>query len=572
MPLDDYSAPIDAGFGLGPGQPAKAGGSHQRPISGHSGQYRQALARSLNTGEADKSAQADHETVPSETPEKPAAPDGPTGPAADGRERKPAENQDDVDDAAADRSTSPAPISTDQLPLLQTGVNTDTPAHAANVDQTHTGEAFPPAGLRLFVPEPDVPVITLSDDVPPEPPANIQLLLEETAGEPNGNFTCKPVGFEVGEPLSPPAGLFGITKSAEVAGDDVTPNPVVQVSEPHIISDLPQDIAAGQSPDASNRSDADGESDTVSSKQNPAISTDAPASMDVSGNGVPIQDVAAALQEPNRSTGRGSGRNDVQPVTVAFASPGESARDGAEQVSSAPISDARHQPGQPIGGVQLAGNLSDIPSAGSAVDQGNAISEAVRETVKAAAPVKSTSTPATGFTHYGANTSLPVPSKADAAPAQQAGAGAEVDPAGLADRVASAVRQAQQGRGQLRARLHPPELGTLQIEVSARDGILSVRLEVSRAAAQKMLVENMPLLHDALAQNGTRVARIDVHLNLNGTDDGASEQDHQSEDEPQQRQPGRQQQENSDEQAADDHHRPQPKYTRRHMDQLDIQI
>jgi hypothetical protein len=98
-----------------------------------------------------------------------------------------------------------------------------------------------------------------------------------------------------------------------------------------------------------------------------------------------------------------------------------------------------------------------------------------------------------------------------------------VDPQQLIDRVAGAIRRAQGGAGQLRVRLHPPELGVLQIEVSARNGLLAARLEVHSATAHQVLTEHLGQLREALAQNVGGIDRIEVHLAENEHEEGRSE-------------------------------------------------
>jgi len=103
----------------------------------------------------------------------------------------------------------------------------------------------------------------------------------------------------------------------------------------------------------------------------------------------------------------------------------------------------------------------------------------------------------------------------------------EVNPTDLADRVSNAIRLSHQNGRQLRIRLHPPELGALQIEISARDGVLTARLEVQTPSTRQVILENMSLLRDALSQNGMAVERISVQLaHENWNDDGQSEFTH----------------------------------------------
>jgi flagellar hook-length control protein FliK len=81
------------------------------------------------------------------------------------------------------------------------------------------------------------------------------------------------------------------------------------------------------------------------------------------------------------------------------------------------------------------------------------------------------------------------------------------------DRLAASVRQANDSGSRLQIRLNPPELGSMQIEVSARDGVISARLDVHTAAAHRAVLDNLAELRDVLVHNGTTVERIDVHFN-----------------------------------------------------------
>ncbi len=698
MFLHDFSAPIDAGLGsdlgTGLGQPAETGGSQERPINPDSSHYRHVLARSLSDAKPDKSAAAaDHETVPAETPTNPPAVDDATDPAVDGHDRDPVENPSPVDNAAADRSRPSEPISTNVPPQLQTALDADKPAAATNVAETQTGQGTSPAGLQLIGAESDIPVITLSDDVPPAPPPNIQLLLDEIVDESDGQSAHSLVGFESGEPLSPPAGLYKASRKLRVESGEskvqssndeskvesrewrvqrqhsqlsaLNSQPLDRstAAEPDLLAEQPAREADGRAAiETATRPTSTGIGDAVSEAVQGTIQAATPAknaSTPVTGftyDGtnvvIPVSSTTAsapaqqagvspesALTEPASAVGQPVGGTDVRtPVgrlsettsteigdavskvvheTIQTATPAKNTstsvtdftHDGTKvsipvsaTAASAPAQQAGVSPenapagpasavGQPAGGTGLlaggtgvrtpVGGLSATASTGI----GDAVSKAVQETIQAAMPAKNTSTSVTGSTHDGTNVSIPVSSTTALAPAQQAGTSPEVDPAEFVLRVVNAVRSAQQHRGQLRARLHPPELGTLQIEVSVRDGMLLVQLEVSRAAAQRALIENMPLLHEALARHGTQVAHIDVQLNLHRTREGPSEQSGEQPQEPQQQQqepqqqqqepqqrPSGQQQSGSDDQAAEEYHPPQPTKDRGHMDQLDIQI
>jgi flagellar hook-length control protein FliK len=88
----------------------------------------------------------------------------------------------------------------------------------------------------------------------------------------------------------------------------------------------------------------------------------------------------------------------------------------------------------------------------------------------------------------------------------------QVDSARLLNRVARAFVAAQDGSGEVRLRLSPPELGALRLEVKVLDGTLIARLETETTAARTALIENLPALRERLAEQGIRIERFDVEL------------------------------------------------------------
>jgi len=89
---------------------------------------------------------------------------------------------------------------------------------------------------------------------------------------------------------------------------------------------------------------------------------------------------------------------------------------------------------------------------------------------------------------------------------------ASVNQAQLLDHVTQAIQVSHQNGHEVRIRLSPPELGSLQIDVSVKNGALSARLETQNSAAQQVLSDNLPQLREALAQQGMTVDRIDVFM------------------------------------------------------------
>lgn len=92
----------------------------------------------------------------------------------------------------------------------------------------------------------------------------------------------------------------------------------------------------------------------------------------------------------------------------------------------------------------------------------------------------------------------------------------------LVERVAEGVRQSQSTGQQLKIRLSPPELGTLQIEVSLKNGEYTAKMEVQSSRTQKMINDNIAQLKEALIKTGVSLDRIDVHINTDSTEDQRS--------------------------------------------------
>jgi flagellar hook-length control protein FliK len=92
----------------------------------------------------------------------------------------------------------------------------------------------------------------------------------------------------------------------------------------------------------------------------------------------------------------------------------------------------------------------------------------------------------------------------------------------FAHRVARAFESIGDRGGTVRLRLHPPELGSLRVEVTVRAGAMTARLEAETAAAKSLLLESLPALRDRLGEQNIRVERFDVDLadrSAGGSDD-----------------------------------------------------
>jgi flagellar hook-length control protein FliK len=105
----------------------------------------------------------------------------------------------------------------------------------------------------------------------------------------------------------------------------------------------------------------------------------------------------------------------------------------------------------------------------------------------------------------------------------------QVDPARFVSRVARAIETAQDRGGPLNLRLSPPELGSMRLELSVKQGVMSAKIETETAAARQTLLDNLPSLRDRLAEQNVRIDRFDVNVRRETNGD-------QSNQGPQQRQ------------------------------------
>lgn len=88
-----------------------------------------------------------------------------------------------------------------------------------------------------------------------------------------------------------------------------------------------------------------------------------------------------------------------------------------------------------------------------------------------------------------------------------------IDPARFVSRVSRAIEFAdQRGGGPVEMRLSPPELGSLQVKIQVKDGVMTAKLEVETPAARNALLDNLPALRDRLEQQQIRIDKFDVEV------------------------------------------------------------
>lgn len=82
----------------------------------------------------------------------------------------------------------------------------------------------------------------------------------------------------------------------------------------------------------------------------------------------------------------------------------------------------------------------------------------------------------------------------------------------LVQRVMRGFEQLTSGDGQVKLRLHPPQLGSLQMTLRMDGNQMSARLEVENALAQEALTQNLPKLKERLAEQGIQVETFEIQI------------------------------------------------------------
>jgi flagellar hook-length control protein FliK len=98
-----------------------------------------------------------------------------------------------------------------------------------------------------------------------------------------------------------------------------------------------------------------------------------------------------------------------------------------------------------------------------------------------------------------------------------------VDNVRFVQRVARAIQLGHERGGDVQLRLSPPELGRMQLEVAFKDGVLTAHLETETMAAKNLVLENLHLLRDRLAQQDIKIERFLVDVMEQSSGDAAGQ-------------------------------------------------
>lgn len=254
-----------------------------------------------------------------------------------------------------------------------------------------------------------------------------------------------------------------------------------------------------------------------------ALLADEPAPSDEPADGkkesrkpVPTVTAQATVQ-----TASAAGGAEIAAVAVASvqtpAVPTERPAGGSAGPTESKVeSVARAEPKRPRAAVAAVAEPADQPQAEPAVDEPAA---ELPEAVKAASDLPSTSTGRAEQTPAPRSETVPV-ARTESAASQSRRATNETSESAAVDttnraqliqRVAGAFESAAERGGPIRLRLHPPELGSLRVEVTVRNGAMSARLEAESETARNVLIEHLPALRERLAEHQVRVDRFEVN-------------------------------------------------------------
>ena len=118
--------------------------------------------------------------------------------------------------------------------------------------------------------------------------------------------------------------------------------------------------------------------------------------------------------------------------------------------------------------------------------------------------------PAIGVRPASAKTPSGVSATADDGSPRDASGG--IDRARFVQRVAGAFRALNEHNHTLRLKLSPPELGSLRIEITVRNGQMSARLEAETPEARNLLLDHLPALRERLAGQEIKIQQFHVEV------------------------------------------------------------
>lgn len=356
------------------------------------------------------------------------------------------------------------------------------------------------AVAAMFVPEPVEDATVAEVDAPP---ADAAESVKANASPSAASGLAADIGGGP-EEASHPANQSPRPDAASQAAVDLAPGEPGAVSS----AENPPDVAAKEAPaESSQRTEP------------PAVSP-----------GLPVRPSETPGDLP---AGRYASEGDADPGAEVVESPGQAAlADPAatEEDPSAPPSllgrgrrSSTGQESQVYGEGQPAANATQVPVPGGRVSPDPpallaGTRPAASDRPAAGSESKDAAGPATSNTSSDGKPAGPVAVQVSGMSASEDAVrqrgdlsqGDAAERARFVQRVARALESAADRAGQVRLRLHPPELGSVRLDLTIRNGHMTARMETETQSAQSMLLDNLPALKERLAEHRITVERFEV--------------------------------------------------------------
>jgi flagellar hook-length control protein FliK len=207
-------------------------------------------------------------------------------------------------------------------------------------------------------------------------------------------------------------------------------------------------------------------------------------------------------------------------VQSAAANAPDAALASAVDASAAASSDMSQFANLPGAGAAAQAAAALSSSTGSANEGGNATSAAGPRGVSAAS---ATSPGAPTSFVAGTGSTAAAGASAQRAPESSAEKGdpevrqlSQQERVRLVQRVARSFSRLGPDGGQITLKLHPPQLGVLNVSVRMEGQTMSAKLQTESSAARDAILENLPVLRERLAEQGVDVASFQVDVSGGG--------------------------------------------------------
>ncbi len=418
----------------------------------------------------------DRATAPSEEA-SPSSPPPSPDPRTEEKDRRPdnADNTDDTDNAddSHDLSNQPLTDAAAAPPSPSTAPPADSPTASAEKPVEAAPVDDPAASHRKATkkaaPRNARAAAEPSDSTAVDAAAHESSAAEQPHGESAPSRTAKTVKPAAQQPDSPPSS----PPSAES-------NPA--------IAEHAASLPAGTEPEPANQSAAavSALADAQAAVQGQRAAAPAAPSVD-QVKAAAAEETTAATSSARRTTSRTASRSAASQHATA---------ETADEQANAPSSDSQPQAAPPPSELAPPPPVAAIPEVrDEASDAGRSRPSA--ETLRAEPSTRTSETSTSGT------------ARADG---RQSTASDQADRVRFVQRVTRAFEAAAERDGPIRLRLAPPELGSLRLELSIRQGAVTARLEAETDTARQMLLDNLPALRKRLADHNLRVERFEVAL------------------------------------------------------------